>query len=392
MSPQLLYSCCYFVLCMSNGVTLAFFPLYASYLGFSALQIAAVSAVSNIAVLVGAPGFTTLSYHLVSPRRILFCSSLLACFFYLPLLFVTKFSTLLALWLPCLIFNSGASVMIDTRAIRESANQQIRFELARTWGSIGFVCSLALIGLLIDQFGLQVIVKVGFLFTCATHALAYLVMPRLPESPGSTFDPNPEPLPVMKYARPLFWVLVAVAFSWASHAAYYVYFSIYLRALGWSGFGISLAWNTGVVAEIVLFWYFRGFSEKFSLTHILRMSAVLSVCRWIILALTANTAVLVAAQILHAFSFGALYLSSIKLVQLVSPPEFRDRGQGLLSGFGGGGGSLMGRGIFGLLASNILQAENYYLLFWPAALLAGLGAYASFRFAEPEADRKLKLR
>lgn len=376
---------------MSNGVTLAFFPLYASHLGFSALQIAAVSAVSNIAVLVGAPGFTTLSYHHVSPRRILFCSSLLACFFYLPLLFVTNFTFVLALWLPCLIFNSGSSVMIDTRAIRESANQQIRFELARTWGSIGFVFSLALVGLLIDQFGLQVIIKVGFLFACATHAMAYLVMPRLPDAPGHLLEPNPNPPPIAKYARPLLWVLVAVAFSWASHAAYYVYFSIYLRALGWSGFGISLAWNTGVVAEIILFWYFRSLSEKFSLTSILRFSALLSVCRWIVLALTANTAVLVAAQVLHAFSFGALYLSSIKLVQLVSPPEFRDRGQGLLLGFGSGGGSLFGRVVFGLLASKIALAENYYLLFWPAALLAGFGVYASIRFSAPEADRKAKL-
>jgi len=391
MSPQLLYSCCYFIICLSNGITLAFFPLYASSLGFNALQIAAVSAAANIATLVGAPGFTSLSFYHFSPRKILFVNSLLACLIYLPLLFLSSFSCVFVVWFLYLVLNAGSSVMIDTRAIREATNQQINFEHARTWGSIGFVLSIALVGLLIDQFGLHVIIKVGFVFVCATHGLSYLVMPRLAATPGQEFETRSTSTPEAGYARPLYWVFVAVALSWASHSAYYVYFSIYLRSLSWSGFAISLAWNTGVVAEIILFRYFRRITTHMSLTTILRLSALLSVLRWGILTSSADPLVLVLAQVLHAFSFGSLYLSSIRLVQLVCPPEFRDRGQGLLSGFGNGGGSLLGRVTFGCLASRLGPAENYYLLFWPAALLAALGASASYIFRRPDADKTGKL-
>ena len=58
------------------------------------------------------------------------------------------------------------------------------------------------------------------------------------------------------------------------------------------------------------------------------------------------------------------------MVHEMFPQAFRDRAQGILLGVASGGGSLLGRTIFGVLASRIPLAEHYDRLFCAAAVLA----------------------
>lgn len=371
MSASLRYSCAYFAYNLANAVTVVYFPLHAKALGFSPFEIALSAAVANLATLLGAPGFSTLSYFRLAPRTVLRRCALIAACCYLPLLFVSSFPWVMTFWSAFLVFNAGTLVMIDARAVRESSEGLIRFEQVRLWGSIGFLVSIAVVGLAIDVIGVQSIVLAGTIFVLATAAAGLALLPRLAESPGRDREPAAkarERAPINNIAL----ILVAVALIWASHSAYYTYFTIYVRALGWSGTMISVAWNLGVAAEIGIFLLFRSLAARFSLVSMLRLSAALTVLRWAVIAHTASTEMLVVVQVLHAFSFGVFYLASIRLVQERLPAHFKERGQGLLSGFGSGAGSLAGRIGFGALASQLGGPEAYAELFSYSAAFAFL--------------------
>jgi len=371
---------------LCHGVTLGFFPLHCSELGFSAIQIALVSAGSSLAMMVGGPMFSALAHHYIAPKRIVFWCSLTGCLLYIPLLFLTTFKTLFPVWLAFLLCYSGTSILVDIRAVRDAAAGRLRFERARLWGSVGFMVSLALVGIIVDIFGLQSIVWVGFTFACLLHACTYPIASRMPAVRGKIHAEAIAADPDRSFRRPLFIILIATALIWASHGAYYVYFSIYLKALGWSGKEISLAWNIGVLAEITFFIYFDRLARRFSLMQIFVTSGLLTVVRWWVLAITADPLMLVLIQVLHAASFAAIYLSSIRLVQVISPPHFKERGQGLLGGYSSGGGSLLGRILFGYFAALLPGSTDFNLLFWPATAVAALGVLLALFTRLPRSD------
>ncbi len=372
-STQLRFSIIYFAISLCHGVTLAFFPLHCSALNFSALQIAAVSAGSSLAMMVGGPVFSALAHHYLAPKKVVFWCSIIGCILYVPLLFLTSFKTLFPVWLAFLLCYSGTSILVDIRAVRDAAAGKLRFERARLWGSIGFMVSLAAVGAIVDLFGWNSIVWVGFIFACILHVSTYAVTGRMPAVRGAGTENAPPHTSDRSYWKPLLLVLAATALLWASHGAYYVYFSIYLKALGWSGKELSIAWNVGVLTEVVFFVYFARIEKWLSLKTIFICAGILTVIRWFVLAVTSDPLILVLIQTFHAFSFGAIYLSSIRLVQAIAPPHYKERAQGLLGGYSSGCGSLLGRILFGYFAASIPVDTDLYLLFWPAVSVAAAG-------------------
>jgi PPP family 3-phenylpropionic acid transporter len=124
-------------------------------------------------------------------------------------------------------------------------------------------------------------------------------------------------------------VMISAALIQASHAGYYTFSAIAWQSVGLSTTTISLLWAVGIVAEIVLF----------ALSPRLRISSVgLVICggfagvvRWVLVALDPPVAVVVAAQALHALSFGATFLGTINLVARLAPSRRGASAQGYIA-------------------------------------------------------------
>lgn len=142
---------------------------------------------------------------------------------------------------------------------------------------------------------------------------------------------------------------------------------------------ISVAWTIGVIAEIAFFAYFRRVEKKVSLEEILTVSLILTVVRWVILASVTNTTVILISQALHAFTFGGVYVASMRLVPKLLPSEQHDRGQGYLVTFGSGLGSLVGRlsaGWGAMFLASYLGVQQLFVFSALLALLAVVAAYS----------------
>lgn len=367
MSPPLAFSVFYFLFYLMVTVNIAFLPLHFRSLGFSPLQIAVLSSAMSFATVVGAPYFGRRLTQAGHSRSLLLGAIALACTSFAPLFFLQSFSGCLVAYTFYLLANTGIAVVTDTQAVRRGLAGEMSFERVRLWGSVGFVVSTTCFGVLVERFGPDAVVPLGCLCLTAMAAAGILFGRVLGE--GGIHVASPAAVPggaaqiIVEIPRRVWILLAAVFFVWASHGALYVYFSLYVRSLGWSGNELGFAWNIGVGAEIFMFAVYPQIRRRFSPGMVFVVSTIATMIRWAILSSTTVKGWLFISQILHGWSFGLCYLSSIGLLYESLPDAYRSRGQAWLSAWGSGAGSLAGRILFGVLAGQLASAAEYQRLF-----------------------------
>ncbi|NBT39571.1 MAG: hypothetical protein EBT20_03820 [Alphaproteobacteria bacterium] len=111
------------------------------------------------------------------------------------------------------------------------------------------------------------------------------------------------------HQRVLRIVLIAAALIQSSHAAYYVVGSIIWTQQGYSPTAIGIFWALGVMAEILLFMFWRRGKGVLNWRLMLMVAAALSMLRWLSMALTVELIWVILGQILHAASFALTHLA-----------------------------------------------------------------------------------
>ncbi|MCI5065705.1 MFS transporter [bacterium] len=367
---------------------MGFYPLLLHEYGFSPAMIGVVSFGSQIAMTIGA----SLSLHTVErfrttkpwalPYFVLLLGGAATIFFALlkgeqRLLLVLLFTALSAL---CA---KGMSSLVDARIVRASflPGSRLHFEHLRIWGSIGYILALFGLGYLVDHYGTGVIVPLTTLFLFPLGVVGYLVFfsdyrrGRFLEAREESKETEALSSTPDRSSWRVACLFFSVALMWASHAPWSAYFSVYLQHLGWSGSWIAVAFTLGVLAEIGVFIAFPKWQERFSLHQLYLFSTALAVLRWLLLGSSPNSAVILFSQLLHAFSFGAHYLCSVKLTYALLPDHLRDRGQGWLSTFGTSGGMILGKGVMTIAALSLADysaLSTAFLLSSAVALLSGV--------------------
>jgi|TARA_B100001059_G_scaffold75383_1_gene72948 PPP family 3-phenylpropionic acid transporter len=242
-------------------------------------------------------------------------------------------------------------------------SQSARYSQLRLWGSVGFILTVVLLGLLLQRAGMAVypMAMFGIMLLIAVCSTLVPQPPRQPASAAVAGDGFVQRL--RQPGVPAFFV--AVALMQLSHGPYYTFLSIHLEALGYSRGLIGMLWALGVLAEIVLFMFMHRLLAWISLRQLLVVSFALAALRWLLLGkLAEEMLVLVFAQLLHAATFGAFHVASIHLVQQRFGERYQGQGQALYATLAGIGGAL------GALCSGYAWAGMGPTLTFAAAALA----------------------
>lgn len=375
------YSVFYFIVYLEIAYGLAFFSLNCRDLGFTPFQIAFATAAMNLSSLVGAPFFTAAAYSILPARRIFQLSMAASFLLTLPLAFVSSYPVLASLWILHIVLSGGFSVMLETQAMRDSTSGVIRYERVRLWGSLGFVVGLALCGEILDAFGANVLRFFPLAAMILTVLSAGLVLSRFNPRCGEAeaADRNRSRTSAVFANRTYLWLLAVILLIWASHGTAYVYLSIYLQAWGWTGRWISAAWNIGVLAEVLVFWSFTEIQRHVRVETILQWSAMLTVLRWLLLAVPPAAPLVLTAQLLHGASFAAISVASLKWIYRELPVDLRERAQGIFFAVGNGFGSLGGRLLCGLIAPYAGGDRDLNALFLLSAAMALVASLLALR-------------
>jgi PPP family 3-phenylpropionic acid transporter len=88
------------------------------------------------------------------------------------------------------------------------------------------------------------------------------------------------------------------------------------------------------------------------LARTLALAYAASAVRWAVCAFVREPVVLIAVQLLHAFSYGAWYLAGVALVERESPREVRASAQGIFGAFSSGLATTVALAIAGWMESH----------------------------------------
>jgi PPP family 3-phenylpropionic acid transporter len=324
------------------GAFAPYFALYLESLGYSAALIGVVLAVPA-SMRMFAPYLWGHLADRYARRVAISCYAGLAG----TLCYMAVFFTTAPLWLILVVglwsfFWSAALPLMETTTLDHLRGATGRYGRIRLWGSVGFILAVAGVGWVLDRADIRVL-----LWIVAATLVGILVCAwRVPEAAHLAGEEAPTPIGRLLRTPAVIALITACMLMSVAHGPYYTFFSIHLVDLGYSKSAVGWLWALGVIAEIAVFAYLPWFYRSFSAHSLLLASFALAVLRFVLIAWMSHLLpVLLAAQVLHAASFGVFHSAALATVHRLFAGGSRARGQALYSSLSFGlGGTLGGLG------------------------------------------------
>ena len=130
--------------------------------------------------------------------------------------------------------------------------------------------------------------------------------------------------------------IISIGLIQASHGYYYSCSTLLWRRQGIANGWIGVLWGFGVGAEVVFLWFMEPWRRRLGPERLLVAGGLGALARWAILAFSPPLWLLFAVQALHALSYCATFLASLRLIERLSPAASASAAQTLNSSVSGG--------------------------------------------------------
>jgi PPP family 3-phenylpropionic acid transporter len=366
LPAPLRFAAFYFAFFLYAGLMLAYLPAYLSARGFGAAQIAWVLALPQL-VRVFAPALWGWFADRTGAQRAIViagCAANATCFLIVP--YAPGAGSIALLVGAASLVSAAALPLVEAITLGALAGHAGRYGPIRVWGSIGFIVAVLGGGAWLDRYPATTLAPGLVLFGLAS-VVAALALPAagVHRSPAVSFS-----LP--RAAR----LLLGCGFCMAvAHGTLYAFLTLHLQRVGYSSTFIGMLWTVGVLAEILVFLALPTLFRRASLASILAASCLVGTLRFLLIGWAAEwTWVLVAAQLMHAATFGAFHAASVAAVHRLFPAPAHGRGQTLFSSIAYGAGGAAGA----LSAGWAWQLAGPGAAFSLSALAAAAGVFLAY--------------
>ena len=277
--------------------------------------------------------FLTKRIALIRVMKWLSITALALALLYIPsssfvslLIITVLFSIAYPIILPTV--ESGASLLLRTE-------QRIHYGKSRSFGSIGYMIALLLVGAVTAIWD--------------ERAILYLMIFGLASISLFSTRPSPDVLrrnPVtiahqkrgadfkkLFSSKPFVVILMLAILLQGAHASYYNYGYIFLDDLGVNSFHIGLILNVAILLEIVFFTQADKLLANMKVSTMFLIAGIGSTVRWTLIFIFPFTAVFIATQLFHAFSFGVAHFAFIRYISEKVPTNLIPAAQGMYAAF-----------------------------------------------------------
>jgi PPP family 3-phenylpropionic acid transporter len=231
--------------------------------------------------------------------------------------------------------------LVEATTLSHLGKSTDRYGRIRLWGSVGFILVVVGLGAALDHASIQLVpwvvlgLLVGIVLTSRVIPEAEIAQHEHVHIPLRDVLRRPEVLA-------LFGAALLMA---AAHGPYYTFFTIHLVESGYSKSFAGWLWALGVVCEIGIFLVMPRVFRSIRPETVLLATLLTAAVRFLLIGWQAdNLPVLLLAQLMHAFTFGAYHASALSLVHRHFTGKNQARGQALYNslafGIGGTIGSL----------------------------------------------------
>lgn len=337
--PAARLSAFYFAYFAYVGAFGPYFTLYLESIGMSASRIGLLLAAMQL-MRIAAPNLWAARADRMGRRAPLVRLALaLALATWCGVFATTGFFPLLAVLAAFGFFTTAAMPLIEALTFSHLRDDLGRYGPIRVWGSVGFIAAVLGVGELLDRSPLSSMLWAVAGFLALTLVCAFLVADVRASAPRGGAEPI---APLLR--RPEVRAMLGAAFLMClAHGPLYTFFSIYLADHGYSKASIGALWSLGVVAEIAVFLAMPRLARRWSLRAIFSFSFGCAVVRFLAIGWMVDSwPAIVAAQLLHALTFGAYHAAALGLVNESFGEGQRSRGQALYMSISFGAGGMLG--------------------------------------------------
>jgi len=332
----------YFAYFTYAGALVPYFSLWLAAQGYGAAQIALVLAMPQLARLFAPALWGWLADHSGRQREIVIFGAF-AVFSGFAALYLVRGTAAVALVMLLLsVLAAGSMPLVEAATLSETRGRAGSYGPIRLWGSVGFILAVLGTGAWLDGHGADTVLDI----VVGLAAVVCLAAFGVPARAQRTHSAGGERIGAV-FRRPEVLAFFAACMCMSvAHGAMYAFYSIYLEAAGYSKSTIGALWTLGVVAEVAVFLWLPRLMQRWSLRALLIASFACAAIRFAAIGAAVEwLAVLAAAQLLHAATFGSFHAASIAAVHRLFSGRIEARGQALYSsltyGLGGAAGTLL---------------------------------------------------
>jgi PPP family 3-phenylpropionic acid transporter len=338
-SIHLNLSAFYFFYFAYLGAFAPFFALYLTSVGMNAVEIGVLMALPQLTRILAPHLWGWLADHTGRRIGVVRISGAAGMVAFLGVFAGDSFAWLFGVLFAMMFFWSAALPLVEATTLSKLGDETARYGRIRVWGSVGFIAAVVAVGYLIDATGPRAVLWVVAGLMAGMLLLSFTLSESRPE-PHESDD-----LPVWQIVRKpaVLAVIGASALMAAAHGPYYTFYTIHLVDHGYTKSAAGWLWALGVICEIGIFIWMSRLYRAFTLRSILIASTLLAALRFVVIGWGADSIVLLlAAQTLHAASFGSFHAAAIGVVHKLFRGRHQARGQAIYGSLAYGLGGTIG--------------------------------------------------
>ena len=339
MSSLTRLSVFYVALYLGTGVSLPYIATYLRDRGMSGAAIGLILAIPMLAKPFTGPALAVWADGFTLRRSPMVLLSLGAGLGYAALLIAPGAIGLAIAWFIGQTLLSTVSPLLDVVTLRRARSEGFNYGLPRGTGSAAFIVANLMMGVMLT-FAAPAIIPIWLALSALLAALAagVFVPPERVHAEGAKplGSERWKDLGALLRDRTFVLAVMTVGLIQGAHAFYYGFSTILWRNQGISEPIIGLLWGVGVAAEVGFMWFLEPWRRKVGPEKLLILGGVAAVLRWIAYAFAPPLWMLFPMQALHALTFAATFMASLRLIEKLTQPANASAGQALNSAFSGG--------------------------------------------------------
>jgi PPP family 3-phenylpropionic acid transporter len=323
------------------GAFAPFFALYLNSVGMGAVEIGMLMALPQLTRILAPHLWGWLADRSGQRMRVVRWSGAVGTLAFLGVFGGESFALLCTVLFAMTFFWSAALPLVEATTLSQLGDETARYGRIRVWGSVGFIAAVVAVGYLLDLTSPRALLWV----IAALMACMLLLSCVVAEAPAVPHPGDDRPVWQVVKRPEVIAIILASALVAMAHGPYYTFYTIHLVDYGYSKSFAGWLWALGVICEIGIFVWMSRLYKAFTMRQILIASTLLAALRFVMIGWGADSIVLLlAAQTLHAASFGAFHAAAIGVVHRLFRGRHQARGQAIYGslayGFGGTIGGL----------------------------------------------------
>lgn len=352
-----------------------YWGLYLEDTGFNTIEIAQITSVLMVTKVLAPNVWGWVGDHTGKRLELVRYGSFFTFVFFLAFYIDDRFWWFIAAMTLFSFFWNAVLPQFEVITLHSLGERRERYSRVRLWGSLGFVASVVLLGIIFDYVSISylpdfLLVLIALIGLCSLF--------RFDQPSHNKHKAKGAFLKTLKSPLVISFLLINFLLQ-LSHGPYYTFYSIYMEDLGYDRSTIGILWALGVMAEVLLFIVMHRLMHRYSLRQIVIVSLLLTAIRWSVVGEWSDHFVaVVLAQCLHAASFGSMHAVAIHFVHRYFPIDIQGQGQAAYSSISFGAGGALGAVLSGFVV-NAYGSPVAFNLAAAAAVLALAIGYYSFK-------------